>query len=189
MMKIKILIINNSTQPQNNLEKFLKNYGEVSVIHFTSISVIQDLDKDTKLVVLSGSSDVPLGIQKEMYKDEIEFINTTTCPVIGICFGFEAIAIACNEELVKSKEKIYGLKEVILSQEYFDKEKALVWQNHSWCLTTAKNVEVMSESVNGHEIIKVPGKPIFGIQFHPEHVLPENEGKWVFDKLLEIIFN
>lgn len=187
-MNIKILIINNSTVPQLSLEKFLSRYGNVTTIHFTSLAVIQQLGTDTDLVILSGSSDVPLGASKEMYKDEIEFIKTSHCPIIGICFGFEAIAIAHDEKLIFSKEKIYGLKEIILSHNFFDREKALVWQNHSWCLRTAKNLEVLSESVNGHEIVRVPNKQIYGIQFHSEHIDPVNDGAYVFDQIMEEIF-
>jgi GMP synthase-like glutamine amidotransferase len=187
-MKIKILIINNSTVPQKNLENFLSNYGEVSAVHFRSLKDAYNTVKDAELVVLSGSSDVPLGSEKEMYKDEIEFIQTSHCPIIGICFGFEAIAISQGEDLVKSKEKIYGLKEIILDKNFFKLEKALVWQNHSWCLMAAKALNVLSESVNGHEIIKIPGKQIYGIQFHPEHIDPKNDGKEVFNEILEEIF-
>jgi anthranilate/para-aminobenzoate synthase component II len=52
----------------------------------------------------------------------------------------------------------------------------------------AKALNVLSESVNGHEIIKIPGKQIYGIQFHPEHIDPKNDGKEVFNEILEEIF-
>jgi hypothetical protein len=57
-MNLKILLINNKESPQISLEKFLKNYGTVDVIHFQSISIWEILKtyifKRPDLIVLSG---------------------------------------------------------------------------------------------------------------------------------------
>jgi gamma-glutamyl-gamma-aminobutyrate hydrolase PuuD len=51
-----------------------------------------------------------------------------------------------------------------------------------------KNLKVLAESQNGVEMVKVPGKDIYGLQFHPEYEDQNNKGKILFEKVLKDIF-
>jgi anthranilate/para-aminobenzoate synthase component II len=187
-MNLKILLINNKESPQISLEKFLKNYGTVDVIHFQSISIWEILKtyifKRPDLIVLSGSGDVPLNFSLDLYQDELQLIRTTNFPILGVCFGFEAIAAAYGEKLEKKNERVNGL----FTTSYDEYKKSYtVWQSHRWYLPVAKHLETISKSDNGVEIIKVPGKKIYGLQFHPEHLEPKNDGKELFEIILNKI--
>jgi anthranilate/para-aminobenzoate synthase component II len=131
MKKLKILLINNKESAQLSLEKFLQNYGTLDVIHFQSISIWAILKTyiftRPDLIVLSGSGDVPLNFSLDLYRDELDLIKTTNFPVIGVCFGFEAIACAYDEELVKNDTRIKGIYEIDLKE---NNEKFSVWQSH-----------------------------------------------------------
>jgi GMP synthase-like glutamine amidotransferase len=189
MKKLKILLINNKESAQLSLEKFLQNYGTLDVIHFQSISIWAILKTyiftRPDLIVLSGSGDVPLNFSLDLYRDELDLIKTTNFPVIGVCFGFEAIACAYDEELVKNDTRIKGIYEIDLKE---NNEKFSVWQSHLWCLKSCKNLKVLAESQNGVEMVKVPGKDIYGLQFHPEYEDQNNKGKILFEKVLKDIF-
>lgn len=186
-MNLKILLINNRESTQVNLENFLKKYGRVDVIHFQSISILAMLRtylfQRPDLIVLSGSGDVPLGFSLDLYRDELEMIKTAPFPIIGVCFGFEAITAAYNEKLIKKENKIQGIFDV-----NYKNKKVSVWQNHFWCLENTNNLEVLGDSVNGIEVIKVPNKKIYGIQFHPEHIDEKNNGREIFEDILNVIF-
>lgn len=185
---LRFLLINNKETPQINLEKFLKNYGTVDVIHFQSISIWEILKtyifKKPDLIILSGAGEVPLNFSLELYQNELDLIKTTNFPILGICFGFEAIAVAYGEKLVQNEKKIEGLFKI--NTKDFGEEME-VWQSHRWYLEETSQLEVLGKSENGIEIIKVPNKKIYGIQFHPEHDEHQNNGKEIFEEILNKI--
>lgn len=185
--KLKILLINNSELTQTALENFLANFGTVETIHYQSISMISHIGIKPDLVILSGSGDVPLEYSLDKYKDEINFIQTSLFPIIGICFGFECIAKAYNQELSQSIDKIYGLKEINLDENLFNISTVKVWQNHFWYLRNTESLDKLATSESGVEIIKVPNRNIYGLQFHPEHMSPGNDGQLIFEIILRKI--
>lgn len=191
---LKILLINNKESAQISLVQFLKNYGTVNVVHFQSISIWQILKTYVfvrpDLIVLSGSGEVPLNFSLELYKDELELIKSTHFPILGICFGFEAIALAHDEELLKLDKRVNGLFTINFNDSNENGSKTYeVWQSHRWYLKEADKVEVLAQSENGIEIIKVPNKNIYGLQFHPEHTEPNNDGKELFEIILRKMFD
>ena len=158
------------------------------MIHFQSISILSIVKLYTlqrpDLIVLSGSGEVPLNFSLDLYRDELELIKTTKFPILGICFGFEAIVTAYGEKLIKNDKKITGIHEINLVN---SGEKINVWQNHSWRLEKTTNLEVLADSSNGIEIIKIPNKKIYGVQFHPEHEHVDNNGDLILDEIINKI--
>lgn len=143
------------------------------------------------LIILSGSSKFPLHGNEDIFKVEIELIKNAEVPIVGICLGHELIAHAFGAEILHSGTQHKGLFEVEVTQphEIFGgKEIFSVYENHQYGITTAPALfEVLAESPNSIAVIKHIDKPIYGFQFHPEHMTDQQYGDEVFLNLFKLL--
>lgn len=177
---MKILLIDNGTTLLNKLRKLIP--GE-EIVH-----TFDNFDTDTtdfNLVILSGGSRYQLVGNENKFSKEINFIQNTNVPVIGICFGYELIAIAFGATLKELSENKKGMYEVQVLDEHLGKRIVRVYESHKWVVDSLSGVfEVLGISNDGPEIIKHKQKTIYGMQFHPENFIEETEGDELFLKLL-----
>jgi GMP synthase-like glutamine amidotransferase len=170
---MKILLINNHTKHLENLSESLAGH-DVEVQMYQPGLDFHDAGKD--LVILSGGGGEGLEIDdfiqrgKLWYEDEMDFILSTSKPIIGICMGFEVIARAHGcaiprmEKLVKGPTKITTTAQ---GRKFFGLPSLNQFEAHQWRVTEApKGFEVLAESASGIEVIKKGS--IFASQFHPE---------------------
>jgi GMP synthase-like glutamine amidotransferase len=153
---------------------------------------LSDLDINSfNIIILSGSVEASVFWQHDLFKDEINIIKNGSIPVIGICFGCQLIAHAFGGTLKELDEKHKGKREVIvLDKEFSNKETISVFENHKWIIDKIpEDFKILAESSEGPEAIKHINKPIYGFQFHPEHLVDETEGDSIFlglfNKLVE----
>ncbi len=177
---MKILLIDNGTTLLNKLRELIP--GE-EITH-----TFDNFDTDTTdfdLVILSGGSKYQLMGNEDKFQKEIDFIKTTKIPIVGICFGYELIAIAFGATLKELSENKKGMYEVQVFDEVLGKGIVRVYESHRWIVDTLPDIfEVLAVSNDGPEIIKHKEKIIYGLQFHPENFVEETEGDEVFLKLL-----
>jgi GMP synthase-like glutamine amidotransferase len=170
---MKILLINNHTRHLESLNKSLSGHEvEVQMYH----PGLQFNDKDKDLVILSGGGGEGLEIDdfiqrgKLWYQDEMEFIQRTTKPIIGICMGFEVIARAYGSDIPKMDKMLEGptqIKTTGQGQRLLGSPKLRQFEAHHWQLTKPpKGFKVLAESQTGIEIIQKDN--ILATQFHPE---------------------
>lgn len=177
---MKILLIDNGTTLLNKLRALIP--GDEIVHTFDDFNTdITDFD----VVVLSGGSKYQLVENKDKFSKEINFIQNTQVPVIGICFGYEIIATAFGATLKQLSENKKGMYEVQVLDENLGKRTVRVYESHRWVVDTLPDIfQVLGVSNDGPEIIKHKQKPIYGMQFHPENFIEETEGDELFLKLL-----
>lgn len=76
-------------------------------------------DEDRDLVILSGGGGEGSEIHdqyrenKLWYEDQINYILSTTKPILGICMGFEIIARAYGSKVIEMKDYITGFRRTI----------------------------------------------------------------------------
>lgn len=158
-----VLLIDNHSR---HIQDIIDELENVTVTSVEELGKSQSYDA----VILSGGSKIPVLYGKEEYRDEIELIQETTKPVLGICLGCELIAYAFGATLAEHKEKVRGNVEIDISPSSLTQgvpSKVRVAEAHRWYIQNPNKLEVIGSS-DWPEIIKVPGKNIWGVQFHPE---------------------
>jgi len=174
---MKILIVDNHSELLVELARAM--VGDVSVISWDELSL--RTIRGFELIILSGASaffPVP-GNERKLF-NEIELVRQSTVPVIGICYGAQVVARAFGAEILRMEKKHTGLTkiEVLIPDAVFDGRTAFsVFESHRFVIgELPPMLTALAKSEHGIEIIKHKTLPIWGLQFHPEHLMNKNEG-------------
>jgi anthranilate/para-aminobenzoate synthase component II len=172
---MKILLVDNGTI---HLQKIINSFAgyEVEVLRYSPDAEFNDADKD--LIILSGGGGEGQEIddkhtEEELYYDnQMRFVLKTKKPIIGICMGFEVIAMAFGSKienvnayyesfkpshLLESAIKLFNVKEISQFEAHYMGIKTL-----------SHPLAALAYSSDGIEIIKHKTRPIIATQFHPE---------------------
>ena len=184
---MKLILIDNGSIHIRSLKNLCARYGQVSVRPLKDLPSVTD--EPNTILILSGSHLASVVGHKKLYKDELDMIRRTEMPIIGVCLGFELIAVAYGMELVRRKRRLHRVTRV-----YIDSANPLVnglssfltYQSHRWYLDAAHNplIEV-ARTRREVEVLRHLTKPIYGMQFHPEVRLNRNSGHLVFESIIE----
>ena len=175
---MKLLIIDNYDSFTFNLKHMCEAYvSSVNVIRNDKLS-IHDVSLFDKIIISPGPG-LPLdaGISVELVKKYY-----TKKPILGICLGAQAIAVAFGCKLFNLKEVMHGKKTKIdiLDQEdeiYENVPKHIcVGRYHSWAINLSSNSDFITTAVDKNKIVmsfRHSKYPLYGIQYHPESILTE----------------
>ncbi|MBI2285396.1 hypothetical protein HYU82_01050 [Candidatus Saccharibacteria bacterium] len=190
---MKILVIDNGTHYKKRLNGLLNGH-QVTTISYQDIK--PDMHKQGfDLIVLSGAYGghaVKYGAD-DILAHEQEFIRQAKSPVIGLCYSAQLIAHMYGARLsrVPGGEKIKGIKLIWNVKktpfDFFDYEGAKVWASQRWRITELpEELESWCASAEGVEVFKHRSKPIYGLQFHPEHHTKNDDGRRIFERIVEL---
>jgi anthranilate/para-aminobenzoate synthase component II len=185
---MKVLIIDNGTSYLEKL-KALFIGSVVEVIEYNQISRVKIEDID--LIILSGGHGTPVINKQNFYTSEINFIKTSSVPILGICLGYELIAHAFGAELELMEVREKGILNIIpikQSNLFIGVKNFSVYESHRWVVKKLpKELIGLAKSKDGWEIINYSGKPlIYGFQFHPEMFTDQTSGNQIFKNFLKI---
>lgn len=184
---MKVFLVDNGTTLLEKLKKLIP--GEESVVCFDAFSAEEAEKAD--VVILSGTSIGPLHGNEEKYQKEIEFIQNTNTPIIGICFGFELIVHAFGGTIKKLEEHEHGEVEIKVVEEtgfFCGRESFTAFENHRYGADLLPEVfNVLAESDHGPEAISHKEKEIYGFQYHPENDTDKHFADEVFLNLFKQI--
>lgn len=180
---MKILVVDNHTLRLTELHQMLYKYCQ----NIDTISVT-DLDRqyanDYDLVVLTGATGFAVTTNMDGYKEEFMLVRERTKPMLGICAGFEVIAVSYGADLQYRKDRVEGIIEtrVVDPDVIFEPNKVYrVHEYHKYYINEVPpEFKVLSKSEFNIEAIKHKTKPIYGFQFHPEVTEPLNDGESIF---------
>lgn len=170
---MRILVIDNGTIHCRELVSMLKAFSD-SIIIKQAPDIHSGVEKGYDLIVLTGSSNMSVfaKVSQTYYEGEVELIKNTTKPIIGICAGFELIAAVFGSTASRMNSKREGMVSLRLDQTYppFQAiQQCTVYEAHRWVVTQASDQLIpLGWSDDGVEIFRHKGKPIAGMQFHPE---------------------
>jgi anthranilate synthase component 2 len=185
-----ILIIDNYDSFTYNLYQCIAPfYKNIRIIRNDKISVNEIRQLKPKGIILSPGPKHPeeAGICIDLIQ------NTQDTPLLGVCLGHQAIAMAFGGKVVQAPEIIHGKKDFILHN------KTSLFQNmsmpfeagryHSLIVERASLPNVLNiEAENEQQIImglKHKTLPIYGVQFHPESILTP-EGSVLLEAFVQL---
>lgn len=187
---MKILIIDNGSSYINSLARLVSPHN-VTIKSYDQISTADTTTND--LVILSGGHKFSVIGHEQIFSKEIEIIQNSAVPILGICLGFELIAHAYGAQMAKlmAKEKnIVELNKLIGDPIFSNLDSIKVFESHRWVVTdSGDNLIALAESKDGVEIVKHKHKLIYGFQFHPEMFGNSTEGNEIFANFINIVQN
>lgn len=183
---MRILIIDNHTRFLKELQDSFP--GSVDVISKEKIEHKKILDGYDLLVFSGGYGVSSVSNHPDKYLNEIQIIQDTKVPILGICLGAEIITYALGGKLKKLEQIHQGsvtlnITDVSLS-ETLRTNIINVYECHHWGIETIPDGMIScAHSDHGPEIIKHSQRQIVGIQFHPEVSQNDKIFEWVFESL------
>lgn len=183
-----ILIIDNNSAHTDSLVNFVNSEGYAhQVLHWDDPDLLQKY-KDFDVTILSGGAGLAVADHREDLAQEIQIVQTTSKPLIGICLGFEIISDAYGAVMEKREEKTRGLVNVDVIESnpiFLGKKNFQAFVSHKWHVKSIPDpFIVLAKTGETIEAIKHKTKPIYGFQFHPEVVMEGNQGTEVLRALL-----
>lgn len=193
---MKVLVIDNGTHYKKRLLTLFNKKDEIKIVPYTEISPSL-ADENFDLLVLTGaykSYDVK-NHADTIYSAEKELIRKAEVPIIGICLGAQLIANIYGATLttVPGRQRIKGIKRIWNIKktpfDFFEYHGGKVWASQKWRIRELPDeLEAWCASNEGIEVFKHRTKPIYGLQFHPEHHTAADDGRQVFRKILSLEF-
>ena len=179
---MKTLLIDNGSTLLSRLQAL--SPGVETVVTYANIPAdINSYD----LIILSGSSRFPVRGNEVALAAEIELIRSAEVPVIGICFGHELIVHAFGGEITHLGESQKGITEIEVVADhpmFGGREVFTVYENHLYGARTLppllKPLAMIGDVVS---VLEHRERPVYGFQFHPEHLTDEQYGDEVFLRL------
>ncbi len=194
---MKVLLVDNGTHYKKRLLGLVQRY-DVTCISF------EELDPKLHrhgfdLILLSGAykTQEVKNYSNSVYAKEQELIRQAdeSTVIIGICLGAQLIAYMHGARLsvVPSGQRIKGIKRIWSVKktpfDFFPYYGGKVWASQKWRITELPDeLECWCASGEGVEIFKHNTKPVYGLQFHPEHHTAGDDGKHIFDTILKLEF-
>lgn len=186
-----ILVIDNYDSFIYNIVQYIGEfYQDIKVYRNDEITLSDALTLYPDGIVISPGPGRPenAGIIVDLIK------NCGDIPILGVCLGHQAIAYAYGGKVIGAKNILHGKSSIVQhnQKDIFANimNPIKVIRYHSLVAekeTLPDNLEITAESDDGEIMgLKVKGKDIYGVQFHPESILTE-EGKKIIKNFIEII--
>lgn len=181
-----ILIIDNGTIRLFQLKKLLRKHN-CKTIDLGEFNPEDTTDFD--LILLSGSSQLPILNSRSLYEKEIDLIKNSEKPIIGICLGFELIAHAYGAKIKRMQNKEKGIIEIKVSSPediFKDLPNFSVYESHRWVINKLPDELIeLARSRDCIEAMKHRSRHLYGFQFHPEMFTKRTCGDEIFNNLLD----
>ena len=185
-----ILVINFGGQYAHMISRRIRELGVLSIIvpYSTAYEYFTSRRDMIKGIILSGG---PLSV-KDLGEDldKYRWIIETDIPVLGICFGHQLIARLLGARIETGHGEYGGTTVLVMETDplfngWSDRER--VWMSHrDHIVSLPENIKVLAVSENGIvAAFRIIGKPIYGVQFHPE-VKHTPKGMRLLENFLEI---
>jgi anthranilate synthase component 2 len=174
-----LLMIDNYDSFTYNVVQYCWELGaNLKVIRNDQLSVEEILALKPEKIIISPGPSTPreAGVS-------VEVVRRFQGPILGICLGHQSIAYAFGGEIVEAPRVMHGKVseiEVIEEEPLFRQlpERYQVTRYHSLVVapeTLPPNIKVTARSTDDNQImaLQVEGRPIFGVQFHPESIMTQ----------------
>jgi anthranilate synthase component 2 len=188
-----VLMIDNYDSFTYNIVQYCKELGaDLKVIRNDELTIEEIKALHPEKIILSPGPSTPDDAGVTL--DVIEAFGDTT-PLFGICLGHQSIAQAYGAKVVRAENMMHGKTSQVQREKetpIFKKlpEEFRATRYHSLVVekeNLPEEIVVTSHSIDDGEImsLEIQGKPIYGVQFHPESIMSEY-GHEMIDNFLKL---
>lgn len=191
---MKILLVDNHTSRIPEWESLLSRYN-LDALDTVRAEQLKHSEADSyDLAILTGAGG-PGGFavptHMGAYEEELALIRERKKPLVGVCVGFQAIAVAFGSTLQYRAESVRGVIDIDVSNQdpiFGETNKFKAFVSHKYYVSEApKEFIMLAKSVYNVEAFKHESRPIYGFQFHPEVSEPSNDGAAIFNRFIQFI--
>ncbi|SMC09321.1 anthranilate synthase component II [Nitratiruptor tergarcus] len=188
-----ILMIDNYDSFTYNIVQYCLELGaNLKVIRNDEMSVEEIEKLNPEKIIISPGPATPneAGVSLDVVKKFAE-----RKPILGICLGHQTIAQAFGGEIIQAKNMMHGkTSQIVVSDntKIFNKLPKEFRATRYHSLVVNQNnlpsiIKPTAYSKDDKEImaLEVAGRPIYGVQFHPESIMSEH-GYEILDNFLHI---
>ena len=187
-----ILVIDNYDSFTYNLVQLLSALGaDVRVERNDALTAVDALALAPAGVVISPGSGTPA--DAGISADVVRAAADAGVPVLGVCLGHQVIAEVFGATVCRAPKPVHGKTDEITHDGtglFTDVPNPFTaTRYHSLCVETdsiAAPLQVQATTADGVvQALRHAGKPVFGVQFHPESVLTP-EGAKILANFLDV---
>lgn len=168
-MKGKFLIVDNNVPSTRSIYRKIAKFWRNTEI----CDMCDDVDSKEYLGIILSGTDIPV-TKTMIYEKEKRLIQRSATPILGICGGFQLMAIAFGARLTKMGFPLFGRHEVSVTptnplfEGMFPIQ--LFLKKHIYqVIDLPASFKVIASSNGEIEAIQHRKRPLFGVQFHPEY--------------------
>lgn len=181
-----ILVIDCGSSKTKYIEQIVDDFIDVKpckLMDFT-VNELQNING----VIISGAPLLITEINMEPYLEKLNWIKTTSLPVLGICFGHQVIGLLHGAFGSKMKEdRDWQIVEAFETSPLFNRlpDEIEMMEDHCETISIPENFKLIASSdacVN--EVMQHNDKPIYGVQFHPE--VSGNHGRIMIENFINV---
>lgn len=168
MRELKIFVVNNYGQFCHLIHRAVRDLGMESKIIPNTTPVEDILAEEPDGLILSG------GPEMERSGLCFDYVREVPFPILGICLGHQAIALAYGGSVRPGKKGGYAEVEIeVLEEDDILRglgPKTIVWASHADEVAVLPEgfIHLARSEVCEIEAMRHPTKPIYGVQWHPE---------------------
>ncbi len=182
----KVLLVDNGSSYIAKLSDLLRSLQlQVTVIDYPALKVPDVLPVD--LVVLSGGHMQTIAGHIDYYKKEIDLIREISIPLIGVCLGFELIAVSYGATLSELPVLEKGVRHIHFIESIAPTLQDIqVYENHRYAVkNVSEPLQALATSDIGIEVVRHKESPVYAMQFHPEVFVDELQGDEFFKQVVK----
>jgi GMP synthase (glutamine-hydrolysing) len=183
----RVLVVDFGAQYAQLIARRVRECRVYSEIVPSSMPVEQMLAKHPKAIILSGG---PSSVYAEGAPQVDPAMFDTDVAVFGICYGFQAMALALGGEVRRTGLSEFGSTQLSVSGDGGVLLAGLpatqqVWMSHGDAVFAAPEGFATTSSSEGAVVasFEAPSRRLAGVQFHPE-VLHTTHGQVVLERFL-----
>jgi anthranilate synthase/aminodeoxychorismate synthase-like glutamine amidotransferase len=186
----RILVVDNYDSFVFNLAQYLGEMGASVVVERNDSKAIDELLGKVDGYVISPGPGHPKDARKSL---DIVSNSGYGRPVLGVCLGHQAIALVHGGVVTRAGEVVHGKTSRIRHSPdpLFDgvPERFDATRYHSLIVSRTDlpaSIDVLAETEKGEIMsVRVRGKNVYGVQFHPESILTSH-GRRIMSNFLRM---